>query len=449
MRTRVIRLAIVFVLLCPLATAQWFTQNSGTTKNLYGVSFTDANTGTAVGDSGTILRTTDGGTTWTSQASGTTLGLTGVSCTDANTGTAVGGGSNGDIGAIILRTTDGGATWAPQSSGTTIPLHGVCFTDVSNGTVVGGGGGGEYPLGIILHTTNGGATWVKQFETDSTSVNSVSFSDRNTGTAVGGGWTDVVGWWTTILRTTDGGTTWITQTEPQSDILRSVVFTDANTGTAVGGAYGSGDIPYSSYVILRTTDGGVMWTTQKNVTRAGNGFNCVFFTDANTGTAVGHLGYCSNWSRRDNILRTTDGGSTWEPQASGTSNPLRGVCFTDVNTGTAVGDSGTILRTTNGGVTSVEGEQQYGVSQRYVLNQNYPNPFNPSTTIGYELLRASHVSLSVCDILGREVITLLNEDKSAGTYTVQWDASGVSSGVYVYRLKAGDFVQTKRLMVLK
>jgi len=59
------------------------------------------------------------------------------------------------------------------------------------------------------------------------------------------------------------------------------------------------------------------------------------------------------------------------------------------------------------------------------------------------------VTLKVFDVLGREVATLLTEEKSAGTYTVQWDASGVSSGVYFYRLKAGDFVQTKRMMVLK
>jgi len=86
---------------------------------------------------------------------------------------------------------------------------------------------------------------------------------------------------------------------------------------------------------------------------------------------------------------------------------------------------------------------------RFALEQNYPNPFNPSTTIRYDLPRSSHVTLSVYDVLGRKVATLLNEEKSAGTYTVQWDASSVSSGVYFYRLKAGDFVQTKRMMVVR
>jgi photosystem II stability/assembly factor-like uncharacterized protein len=442
MRTQSICLALVLVLHCPFASAQWVQQNSGTTRNLHGISFTDVNTGTVVGDSGTILRTTNGGSLWTSQSSGTTESFYGVSFTDANHGTVVGGSGT------ILRTTDGGATWAPQSSGTLLDWRGVCFTDVNNGTVVGGGGGGEYPLGIILHTTDGGATWGRRFTIVSSSLHSVSFADGNTGTAVGGGWTDAVGGWHIILRTTDGGATWTNQNGPYDDILRSVVFTDSNTGTAVGGVIGSGDIPYSSYLILRTTDGGTTWTTQKKVTRAGNGFNCVFFTDANTGTAVGHLGYCSNWSGLDNILRTTDGGLTWEPQSSGTTNPLRGVCFTDANTGTVVGDSGTILRTTNGGVSSVQGGES-GVPHQYSLSQNYPNPFNPSTTIKYELPKSSEVTLSVYDMLGREVSVLVNERRDAGVHELKFDGSNLASGVYVYRLTVGDFVKSTRLVLLK
>jgi photosystem II stability/assembly factor-like uncharacterized protein len=442
MRTPVICLALVIVLDCPDAFGQWVRQNSGTTRNLFGVSFTDLNAGTVVGDSGTILRTSNGGATWTTQSSGTTKPLRGTSFIDASHGTVV-----GDSG-TILRTTDGGATWAPQSSGTTIDCRGVCFTDVNNGTAVGGRGGGDDP-GIILHTTNGGVTWVKQFETDSTSINSVSFTDGSTGTAVGGGWTDVVGWWTTILRTTDGGTTWRTQPGPQSDILRGVVFTDSNTGTAVGGANGSGDIPYSSYLIIRTNDGGATWTVQKKVTRAGNGFNSIFFNDANTGTAVGYLGYCSSWNTAHNILRTTDGGSTWEPQSSGTSNPLRGVYFINAKVGTVVGDSGTILRTTNGGVTSVEGEERHGIPGQFLVDQNYPNPFNPSTTIRYGLPERSQVHLAVYNTLGQQVTVLQNGEQEAGYHDVRFDASNLPSGVYFYRLQGGSYVETRKLCVVR
>ena len=80
----------------------------------------------------------------------------------------------------------------------------------------------------------------------------------------------------------------------------------------------------------------------------------------------------------------------------------------------------------------------------FQLHENYPNPFNPSTTIRYELPKASIVRLSVYDILGREVSVLVNERKNAGAYQVKFDAAGLASGLYLYRLTAGSFVQTRR-----
>jgi hypothetical protein len=85
----------------------------------------------------------------------------------------------------------------------------------------------------------------------------------------------------------------------------------------------------------------------------------------------------------------------------------------------------------------------------FVLEQNYPNPFNPLTTIRYNLPVASRVSLKMYNLLGQEVGTLVDELQEAGFKSVQWDASGVSSGVYFYRLRAGDFVQAKRMMVVR
>jgi hypothetical protein len=86
---------------------------------------------------------------------------------------------------------------------------------------------------------------------------------------------------------------------------------------------------------------------------------------------------------------------------------------------------------------------------RFVLLQNYPNPFNPSTTIKYELPRASQVTLTVYDILGREVSVLVNEKKGVGVHEVKFDGSGLSSGVYFYRLRDGDFIQTRKLLLLR
>ena len=86
---------------------------------------------------------------------------------------------------------------------------------------------------------------------------------------------------------------------------------------------------------------------------------------------------------------------------------------------------------------------------KYELNQNYPNPFNPSTTIKYQIPELSFVIVKVYDVLGGEVATLVNEEKPIGNYEVEFDATGLSSGIYFYRLKAGDFVETKKMILMK
>ena len=80
---------------------------------------------------------------------------------------------------------------------------------------------------------------------------------------------------------------------------------------------------------------------------------------------------------------------------------------------------------------------------------NYPNPFNPSTTIKYKIKELTLVELKVYDILGEEVISLVNEEQPAGSYEVEFNASKLASGVYFYRLQAGSFVQAKKMMLLK
>jgi len=90
-----------------------------------------------------------------------------------------------------------------------------------------------------------------------------------------------------------------------------------------------------------------------------------------------------------------------------------------------------------------------GVPRRYALEQNYPNPFNPTTVIRYQLPVVSEVRLVLYDLLGREVSVLVNERKNAGSYEVKFDATGLASGVYLYRLTAGSFVQTCKLLLLK
>jgi hypothetical protein len=89
------------------------------------------------------------------------------------------------------------------------------------------------------------------------------------------------------------------------------------------------------------------------------------------------------------------------------------------------------------------------ITGQFLLQQNYPNPFNPNTTIKYELSAPSAVRLSVFDLLGREVSVLVNGRKNAGSYEVTFDGSRLACGVYLYRIQAGDFIQSKKLALVK
>jgi hypothetical protein len=102
----------------------------------------------------------------------------------------------------------------------------------------------------------------------------------------------------------------------------------------------------------------------------------------------------------------------------------------------------------SGGVVGVE-EDHVGLPERAYLHQNYPNPFNPTTTIRYELPIRAYVTLKVYNVLGEEVAILVDEVEEAGFRSVRFDATGLASGMYLYRIRAGNFVMTRKLLVLK
>ncbi|HTY39326.1 MAG TPA: YCF48-related protein [Bacteroidota bacterium] len=381
----------------------WSSQKSGTTQSLYDVAFKDVNTGTVVGWSNTILRTVNGGAAWTAQQAGGNL--LGVSFANSTTGFAVG------KAATILHTTDGGATWVRQSSGlpATSDVDRVFCIDANTAVAAA--------TGYILRTSDGGATWAKvQAAND---LQSIHFVNGTVGmaTTLGG----------RIWKTTNGGVTW-TYVSPTFDALFNVCVCNASVATAVGGGG----------TIMRTTDGGTTWSHQTSGIYSDLWAVC--FSSPSVGVAVGVEG---------TIIRTTDGGNSWTTLMNGKSYTLWSVCFIDQSTGFAVGDGGTILKTTSGGVTWAEESGTAGFPLQFSLGQNYPNPFNPSTTISFTLPSHSFVSLRVFDALGREVTALVSQEMTAGSHSMTWDASFVPSGLYFYRLQAGEIVRTKKMILLK
>jgi len=228
----------------------WFVQYPVTSKNfLNDVCFIDTNNAIAVGDRGTILKTTDGGSSWNPQSSGTIGDLRSVSFTDISNGTIVGSD-------LILRTTDGGQTWIKQLSKPDTWFNGVCFADNNTGTVVGNENFGPSPA-IIIRTTDGGISWVEQISGTTNWLIDVSFIDKNHGTVVGAGW-DNPNREATILTTTDGGINWVRQSADTSDpsyfemqgTLNGVCFADSLNGWVVGNNdYGHG------MILIQQTEG--------------------------------------------------------------------------------------------------------------------------------------------------------------------------------------------------
>ena len=89
------------------------------------------------------------------------------------------------------------------------------------------------------------------------------------------------------------------------------------------------------------------------------------------------------------------------------------------------------------------------IPTQFSLEQNYPNPFNPTTTISFSILSSAFTSLKVYDVLGNEVATLLSEEKPAGSYEVSFNASGLTSGIYLYKLQAGNVTETKKMTLMR
>ena len=301
---------LFFILACVKLYSQpygWFTQPSGTGNNLNGVYFANANTGLVVGQLGTVLKTTNGGTNWVSQSSGVNNHLLGVFFINPSTGWIV-----GDVG-IILKSTNGGVSWVAQNGTTNVQLTSVSFRDVNTGYVAGW-------YGNFLRTTNGGTTWTKYQTAISTNLNCVSFADQNTGFAVGQ--------YGKMVRTTNGGINWTEIPTGTSTLLEDVTFLNSNTGTIIG----------ESGIIRKTTNAGANWTNQSSGT--GSWLNGMSFQNSSFSVIVGEDG---------TIRKTTNGGLNWYSQVSNTANWLRKTNFLDTSIGYAVGDNGTIIKTTTGG----------------------------------------------------------------------------------------------------
>jgi predicted outer membrane repeat protein len=284
----------------------------GTGNALQSTTFLDANNGFAVGQYGTIIKITGGGSNWAYKNYSTPYRLKSVYFANASNGVIV-----GDRG-LIIKSADGGNTWSlvrqPNDSWS---LNAVTFSGAMVGYAVGG-------QGTILKTTDGGATWFNPTlsQVTSSSLNSVYFTGVNNGVIVGDRGT--------ILVTTNGGVNWDVKNANTFSNLASVYFTDTQTGYTTG-SFGQ---------IFKTVNAGNTWT--KIFEDATKNFTSIFFTALNNGYVVGDVG---------TGLKTGDAGATWTAMTTNTIYGLKSIFAPTSVNAFAVGDFGQIIKSTDAGTT--------------------------------------------------------------------------------------------------
>lgn len=398
----------------------WVEQTSGVTTQLTSVSAVDNNNAWICGYAGVVLRTTNGGINWVSVAGAPippTLDLHTIFGIDANT--ALAGGSSASA-SFLFRTINGGANWTQVFTEPLGFINSVQMGNIFAGFMVGDPVGGRWSL---WGTTNAGMTWdsssfyLPQAGTEAGWNNSFYF-DINFGVAFG----------TNNTRTykTLNLINWMPQTTTGQLNSYAVWFNSLTHGMTGGTA------------LILTTNGGFTWTPTSMALPG-------------TANLSGINGLGSFWvvTRQSPVIyATTDNGASWVTNFTAPAGNYR-----HLTKDKAAGSVYYAVRTNGGiskglyftGITPISNQ----LPSQYQLDQNYPNPFNPGTNIKFSIPKEGFVKLNVYDGLGREVSSIINENLKAGVYEAGFNAAGLTSGAYFYKLTVNDFVQTKKMILVK
>jgi photosystem II stability/assembly factor-like uncharacterized protein len=391
-----------------------------TTARFEDISFINGSTGWLIHPYGVIYRTLDGGYNWTKQDSVGIGSFTDVGFVNESTGWISSRSYN------LLKTTNGGFDLVPITNfPQPVPSGLESIHSLSEQFIYGCGRYDAFP--IFIKSTDGGISWItKDLSQYVTGLTDCYFFNENSGVVVGR-LGDITASETMILFTSDGGQNWVIKYEGnrERESAYKISFPDSQNGYVSTERWNNPD----RYVI-KTSDGGMNWSELSFpiVNEQGIGF-----INANTGWIGGNF---------NPTYGTTDGGMTWFNANIGQF--INGFQFFGDTLGYACGQYVYKYERTNNLIqTSSE------IPDGFELCQNFPNPFNPSTKINYRLQIAGFTRLVVIDLMGREVAELVNEYHSPGSYEYKFDASNLSSGVYYYKITAGEFVSVKKMLLVK
>lgn len=412
------------------ASGIWTAQPSGTHATLWSVKSLTALAAWAAGDSGVILRTIDGGATWKKVGAGN-IGHEAVYSIEGLDSSTAFATTSPSTGTYIFRTSNGGTSWDTVYSLAGGFVDAIHMFDNQIGIAIGDPVGGEW---VVLHTSDGGATWLRskseppQSKTENGSPNCLATVGDSVvvfGSSSG-----------SVYRSTDRGATWVSAGTSQPYVT-AIGLLESGVGITTGA---DPRILPPAYVYSHTIDGGVTW-------------NSMLGPFGSIVNPVAGAGRSEFWGASANtIYRSTDAGVSWhieyQTQTGFSFLALSVLTSNEVASGWAVAGGGFIYQLNESTLTGAQ-ILEVSIPKAITLNQNYPNPFNPSTTIRYALPARAYVTLAVFNTLGQQVASLVNESQEAGYHEVRFDGSSMASGVYFYRLRAGENVATKKLLVIR
>lgn len=428
------------------AVGNWYQQflpNLGG-RQIVDITFTDSLIGYAitskVANISYLLKTTNKGDNWSIIYTDTDSNIfTCMNFLNTNTG-FVGGYIRTGFSARIMKTTNGGFNW--------INVNTPMFTYQADMHVLNEDtiwfAMDELSSGGVFRTTNGGANWQVQYQGNN--PGHIYMYDRNLGFIS----PPTLG---ATYRTTNSGINWVQI--PGTDGFNDIKFVDSQTGWKASG------------FMRKTTNGGLNWVQQVipfGGIISGSSIRNIHVLNNDTVWGVGGTVEYPNLQTRGIIFRTVNGGNNWQFQIPDTTihvfSPYSYIQFLDAQKGWAYSLLTGIHTTTGGdtewitGITQISSE----VPKDFMLYQNYPNPFNPKTNIKYSVMsnvkgQMSNVKLIIFDIQGKLITELVNQWQNAGTYEVDWNASGYSSGIYFYKLTVTTakevFTDTKKMVLVK
>jgi hypothetical protein len=417
-------------------------------------------------DSG-VYKSTNGGLNWAPANNGMTYNKVQCLAISASNPNIIFAGTDslgGWTTSGIYKSTDAGANWTLVSADIydTKGIQAIVVHPTNPNIVVCGVFNALAASVVgIWKSTNGGTNWLPSSTgVDNKQILSLIVNPKNPNVMYAGSSLVMPGSTgpSKIYRSNDAGSTWtaVTNGLPTGSTTGNPVrvMSISLTDTAkVLAALFVNDTTGGIYV---TTNGGQLWSkkwgipnTTGTLPRSAviNPLNPnEFYVGVDQSGGTGSMG----------IWKSTDGGTTWTDFSGGSllnSYTIRALLFKTLGNLTLFAGGATTASASGRGTFEYTwtalGINNPEVPVKFNLEQNYPNPFNPSTSIKFDIPKSAYVKLAVYDIVGREVRLLINDYRNAGTHIVNFDAAGLSSGVYVYRLESGNFISEKRMMLVK